>query len=341
MLYNRATQCLDHHLLHRIDPNAGIMVFVPTSRAALSRMSFADGRTPFASGPARVLPIAAAFDAPPPMPDTPRYILHMGFSGSTLLATLLDLPGTAFVLKEPNALADLANWHAHCAERGIDDVRMPMVGNFAAAMLHRRWSPDEAVVVKPSNWTNNIADELAANARVVIATIEPRAFVTAIFRGGRERMLFASRALIHLASAKPVFQRLFADATVDGGPFDKVARIAALLHAVQLDLLAGIPAATRINFARICEAPEDAVAEACTALALPAPDARCAEHRALTTQLNAKQPGLQYSREVHARADNAVNAQHGATIAAAIDWVATRLAQFQSDGVAQRGDHAA
>jgi len=315
----------DDCLLHRIDPDAGVMVFVPTTRSALSHASFVDGRTPFATGPVRTQSQAAACTVAPPVTGPPRYILHMGFCGSTLLSRLLDVPGQAFVLKEPNALADIANWQARCAERGSDDQRIPKVADYATAMLLRHWAPNKPVVVKPSNWVNNIAEQLAADARAVIATIAPRAFVTAIFRGGRERMLFASRAFLHLAQGRPAFQRLFAEATANAGPFEKVARVAALLHAVQTALLARIPDATRIDFQQICREPDTAVAEACRALALPRPDARLAAQRAATVGRNAKLPGLSYSSSEHARADLQVHAQHGPVIDAALEWVASRI----------------
>ena len=129
---------IDGHLLHRIDSRAGLMTFVPTTRAALAAPAFIDGRTPFATGPEIAVSLdamlataveGAASRAPQ------RYILHMGFCGSTLLARLLDRPGTVLTLREPAALTDIANWQAdHDGQRGSDP-------RLAAALDFARSSP--------------------------------------------------------------------------------------------------------------------------------------------------------------------------------------------------------
>lgn len=326
---------IDGHLLHRIDSRAGLMTFVPTTRAALAAPAFIDGRTPFATGPEIAVSLdamlataveGAASRAPQ------RYILHMGFCGSTLLARLLDRPGTVLTLREPAALTDIANWQAdHDGQRG-SDPRLAAALDFARSSLQRGWAPDEAVVIKSSNWDNNIARALAHDAQVVVVTIAPRDFITAIFRGGRDRMLFAARALVHLASAAPEFLPLFTRATeIENAPFDKVARIAALLHALQVRLLAQVRGATRIDFSQIRDAPEAAVRQACQALGLPAPAARDRVNRAAWLGHHAKAPGEHYSAEAHARADADVAARYGATIDAALDWAAAHLATVSRD----------
>lgn len=326
---------VEGHLLHRVDRQAGMMTFVPTTRAALAASPFIDGRAPFAAGPE----IAVALDAAlataagtPPAGEVYRYILHMGFCGSTLLARLLDRPGSVLTLREPAALTDIANWQADLDERGAGDARLPAALAFARRCLQRRWAPGEAVVIKPSNWDNNLADALAQDAHVVVVTIAPRDFVTAIFRGGRDRMLHAARAFVHLATAAPEFLPLFTAATaIDNAPFEKVARIAALWHALQLHLLTRVPAPTRIDFTVIRDTPEIALRLACQALRLPPPAPHDRVTRTATLGLNAKAPGARYSADAHARADAQVAAHYGAAIDNALDWVAARLGSVARD----------
>jgi hypothetical protein len=89
----------------------------------------------------------------------PHYIFHSAFCRSTLLARVLDIPGTSMGLKEPQLLNELAA-SARRHQLGEDMLRLTV------RLLGRPFGPREAVVVKPSNAANLLAEPLLrADAR--------------------------------------------------------------------------------------------------------------------------------------------------------------------------------
>lgn len=306
-------------LLHRIDAAAGTQTLLPTSAALLRSASFIDGRSRIAAGPEDRRPLADALDGPPPPPGTDRLLVHIGFCGSTLLARLLDTPGAALALREPNILADLANWRARLDDRGADDPRFAPLLDYALAALR---GVDEPTLVKPSNWANNLLPRLAGRDGLRLAAIvdDRASFMTAIFRGGRDRIAFAARALVHLATAVPGFGAHVAAAAADGAPLEKAARFAALLHALQMGLIARAGPALTSTRAELLADPVATVAAMRAALDLPAapPATLPAGH--------AKDPAQPWSADAEAATDAAVAAQFGAAIAAGAGWADARLA---------------
>lgn len=312
-----------HYLLHRIDPASGTLTYVPTGRTQLAAAAFIDGRTPFATGPALVIAIddaLAAHHALAPAPN--RIIFHVGFCGSTLLTRLLENPGAIFTYREPNALADLANWYAVLASTGATDPRMSALLDLTLAKLRAPWTNGEACVVKPSNWANNLLPLLADRTDLcaLFVTMDVRAFVTAVFRGGRDRIRFAARALVHLATATPDFAPIITAATADSvSPFEKVARLAALLHKVQTNMFT----APQLDFAVISTDPIAASEIARTALSLPG-HANSSYTDAVLVR-NSKAPDRAFSAVDHAQADNEVRALYGVAIDAGLAWAVRQV----------------
>ena len=305
-------------LLHRFDAAGGRLELIPTRPELLRAAAFIDGRSPIAAGPVETLRLAAATarEAPPPGPD--RLLVHIGFCGSTLLARLLDVPGAVLALREPNVLADLANWRARLDDRGRDDCRFDGVLDLALASLRGRW---EVTLVKPSNWANNLLPRLAARPGLrLVALVDTRAaFMTAVFRGGRERIAFAARSLVHLATAVPGFGAHIAAAAQGGESLDKAARFVALLHAVQLRLIAAANPLLVLSRADLNADLVHAVGAARVALDLPAgPTAAALEG-------HAKDPAQPWSADAEAAANTAVTARFGAAIAAGAAWADARL----------------
>lgn len=85
----------------------------------------------------------------------PRFIFHSSMCGSTLLARVLDQPGTSMSLQEPIILNQLSARNS----RGED------VGALVATvtrLLARPFAPGEMTVVKPGNTANNLMPMIAA-----------------------------------------------------------------------------------------------------------------------------------------------------------------------------------
>ncbi len=314
-------------LLHEIDVVGGRLTFLPVARATLARASFLDGRRPLAEGPAATCSIDEALAADlPPGPD--RFVVHMSFCGSTLIARILDRPARAFVLREPNILVDLADWKAAQARAGRADPRFEPMVALALASLRARWRPDEPVLVKPSNWVNNLLPELCAgDARAACIQIEPRPFLRAVFRGGRDRMAFTARLAAHLAAGSACDQALLAAAVrAAPDPLGQVAHIALLaLHLQRRRFRAALPGHVPIGFDMISQRPIGAALAVTEALNLDLSYDEIAAGVARNIGLDAKQPGLAYSVQDHVRADAEAEHAHGARFDDAMIWAADLL----------------
>jgi len=317
-------------LLHEIDAAGGRLIFLPVARATLARAAFLDGRCPLAEGGAATCTIdealAAAAEAGPPGPD--RFVFHMSFCGSTLIARILDRPAKALVLREPNILVGLADWKAAQARAGRADPRFAPMVALALASLRARWRPDEPVLIKPSNWVNNLLPELCAgDARAACIQIEPRPFLRAVFRGGRERMAFIARLVAHLAAGSACDEALLG-AAIRSAP-DPLGRIACLsllaLHLQRRRFRAAFPGHVPVGFDMISQRPIAAAIAVAEAVALDLTYDEVADGVARNLGLDAKQPGLAYSVQEHVRADAETEHVHGARFDDAMIWAADLL----------------
>jgi hypothetical protein len=101
----------------------------------------------------RALALSAGADRAPL-----HHIFHSAFCCSTLLARAFDLAGVAMGLKEPVILNDLVGWR----RRGAAGPQVARALDAALALLQRPFAPGEAVVCKPSNIVNGLADVMLA-----------------------------------------------------------------------------------------------------------------------------------------------------------------------------------
>ena len=131
---------------------------------------------------AEVEAAAAAIPAAPP-----RFLFHSSMAGSTLLARMLDRPGTAMALSEPIILNQLSAAHSKGADVG--DLTELIV-----RLLSRPFGPGELVAVKPANTANNLMDLIAARFPGMRAlTMEApvaELLATVAKRGGHGRMIY-------------------------------------------------------------------------------------------------------------------------------------------------------
>lgn len=316
-----------HYHLHRIDPAQDEVAFVPTTAGRLAGPSFIDGRTDFAEGPPLVFPLSEALAAAPtPAAEPDRFIFHVSFCGSTLLARLLEVSGQSFMLKEPNALVDIADW-----KRATDaDRRLGPALNLARSCFRRRWSTGETVAVKPSNWANNLLEELTADPatiRPLFITMARRPFLTAILRGGRDRLAFTARAAAHLAPSVDGGDALLRSAVAAASdPLGKAVHLAlAALH-IQTRLFAeamkrgGWGQRHLLDAETIIANPAAAAQAANAVLGLGIDSAALAASAAKRAGENAKAPGATFSLDERRGEDDAVERHHGPTIDAALCW---------------------
>lgn len=323
-----------HYLLHRVDPAAGRLFFLPTDRQILRGATFLDGRTPIATA----RPISCSIDAALAELDgveveTPRYIFHVSFCGSTLLSRLLDRPGKTLVLREPNILVELADWKTAAARQGVTDSRLPALIRLATATLHRRFEPDEVVAVKPSNWVNNLLPELcAAPALPFFIDMDQRAFLRAVFRGGRERIAFTARVAAHLAGGpdQPLLREAAEDSSV---PLGAAARLAILAHQLQQDRFRTVMAQhgwghdRLTSFEAISANPLAVASVAGAALALDLDPTDIAAGVTANSRRNAKAPQAGFSTSDQQAADAEIERLHGFLFDRATEWIDDRLSR--------------
>ena len=304
--------------LHKVDPARRTGSFVRTSASALRAAAFLDGRTLYWDGSPVERAIAPIGDGDAPVA---RYIFHVGFCGSTLLARLLDQPGRTLVLREPQGLTDLAAYRSALDREGLQDPELPSLLASVSALLHRPWQPDERVVIKPSNWVNVLLPDLvvAPSVRLLFLTMERRAFVRAILRGGPARIAFAARAAVHMSNASEADAARVAKALarpVDDD--DRLLTLAALLYDFQLARFGtaarGWPSAHWLTLEALRADPARAFHAAALALDIdPPPRDTLIEH--------AKQPGVAWSATDEAERDAALEAEQGARISRTLAWI--------------------
>lgn len=311
------------YMLHQIIPERNEALFVPADLALLRQLSFLDGRADFSSGPTVTVALDAMLTERLRQPGPDRYIFHVAFCGSTLLARLLDKQGSTLLLKEPNILVDLANW-----KRSGRDSRFAPALDLSLACLRRSWATGEAVVIKPSNWINNLLPDIvehSAQLRSIFITMAPDAYVIAVLRGGRDRLAFAARTASHLAPSCPkgnIWLREAIAATAD--PIGRALNLALVALHLQEMLFSG-HAGSVINAEEIFANPVEAARHASDALSLDIDEATIAATVSERKATNAKAPDRSFSLTERRLEDIEIERYHGAAIKAALDWSARTL----------------
>ena len=309
-------------ILHRVDPVEARATFIRSDREQLVSTLFLDGRTAFAKGPTLSVELGAleqlAVVAAPA-----RFIFHMSFCGSTQLAHLVGESGAGVVLKEPQALVDLADWQRTLTERGIDDQRFIPALRASISLLSRGWPGSPPTLIKPSNWANTLIPMLAgAVSHAALVTIERRAFLCAVFRGGRDRLTFTARAASHFAAAAGQVPRLNQAIASADDALDQIARLVLVAHDLQQRLFAeaaSFSGVARMDQQLISEDPRAALDRACEALALSWSEEQAAAIDKLKG-FDAKDPAQPFSAAEQVAENDLVEQHHGQRFDRALAW---------------------
>ncbi|WP_133364658.1 hypothetical protein [Qipengyuania sediminis] len=313
--------------LHRLDGVQGEAAIAVTDRGRLRASSFLDGRERFWRSQA-VLPLQLNGQGAYP---ARRFIFHVGFCGSTLLARLIDHPGHVLVLKEPQCLADIAGQRAALvAGEGVAPIGALI--DHALGSLGAVGEPELAIVVKPTNWVNSLLDDLCAPGRIdhaLFVSMDIRAYLGAVFRGGRDRLAFCTRLAGEIAPALAGGPALLAKAAgSEGDPLDRAARIVALLHAMQETLFDRAiaanawPSAVRIDFAHLTQHPAAVLRRARRLLGLGVGGEDDERAFALMSR-HTKDPASPFEPSERLRQDREIEQHHAARFDAALEWLET------------------
>lgn len=162
--------------------------FLHVDREVLARSSFLDQRIETNVESFDEVPIAELLAQP--IRETSNkplgFIFHTAFCCSTLLARNLDLPGRSLVLREPTSLLQLADLkRGLTVSRRSESALLPLTLD----LLARPFTPDERVILKPTNVANDLAPELFAlrpAAHALLLYDELEAFLLAVLKRPRE-----------------------------------------------------------------------------------------------------------------------------------------------------------
>jgi hypothetical protein len=185
-----------HWFLDHLDLETGQARFVWADRAALSTQPFLDPRWDRGRLRSAAVP-GAALDRTEAAPVPLHFIWHTSFCCSTVIAALLDQPGRCLALKEPRALVDLAD-----LKRRQQTLKRPGLTSAVFGLYARRFDPDEQILIKPSNFANNLIAEAAtfSDGRMLMLHSSCRSFLISILKAGEARRGYVRQLFISLAA---------------------------------------------------------------------------------------------------------------------------------------------
>lgn len=183
--------------LDDLDLTTGLAQFIRLDRGALSREPFLDPRWR-RDGLERTRLPGSALDLHPQARPKLNFIWHTSYCCSTLIAAALDAPGRCLALKEPQALVGLAN-----LKRGQQGtLKRPGLAQAVFALMARRFRPAEQVLIKPSNYANNLLPEAAAmtDGRHLMLYSSCRRFLVSVLKRGEDLRGYPRELFVSLAN---------------------------------------------------------------------------------------------------------------------------------------------
>ena len=322
------------YLLHRIDTASSRLVFLGTTRERLSALPFIDGRAPLSpQGRSFTIKIRDALDwlySNEPEGQSDRFIFHVSFCGSTVLARACEVPDKSFSLKEPRVLLDLATIKAQRLGFFTDQELWSRLIRLALGQLRKPWASGEVVIVKPSNWANSILFDLLGHGlrpRAVLLSIGLRDFLIAVLRGGRDRVAYVCRLATHYRAEDPVIGELIdqAEAFPDD-PMEPLTRLAALAWHAQIRIFDRALATKsaeylhRLSYKELVQRPAAALNGVSRALHLGFSKQEIGSARDRTMILDAKNPDRRFDPIRVRQINQEIEKRHGPLIAGTVDW---------------------
>lgn len=177
---------------HRFVESDDAFRFVRLERARHAGVPFLTDEYLGDLGPSQDVPTAQVLAALGKRPL--HFLFHSAFCGSTMLTRALDRPGMAMGLSEPLTLNDMIGFR----RRGADGRAVARASDAALRLLARPYGAGEAVVVKPSNLVNPLAELLLAlqpEAKAVFLHAPLETFLISVVRKGLHCRLWVRELL--------------------------------------------------------------------------------------------------------------------------------------------------
>lgn len=299
-----------------IDVAGGRLQWVRADEALIADSAFLDPRMPLA-GRRNALTALAPIAALRPAADTPAWLWHTSFCGSTLLARILHLAPYSVALREPLVLRRLSD--AADAGRDFGPWVAPLI-----ALLSRPWQPEGRVVVKPTHAALNLARAAMAQApgsKALLLTSPLEDFLVSHLKKTAETLakipVLAERAL----RAGGLAARLPPEALRPPSPL----AAAALQWAAQRELVADLrgdcgPRLRVLDWARLRDGIEDGAIEAAAFLGLGLPETALRTHARACAGVHAKAPARRYDTAMLQQENHWLRAQHDEVVSDALRW---------------------
>ena len=182
--------------LDQLDLETGEARFVRVDRPTLSAQPFLDPRWSRTSLPSAGMP-GSMLDAAEGDRVPLHFIWHTSFCCSTVIAASLDQPGRCLALKEPRALVDLAD-----LKRRQQTLKRPGLTRAVFGLHARRFEEGEQVLIKPSNFANNLIAEASevTDGLMLMVYSSCRSFLISIAKAGEARRGYVRQLFISLAA---------------------------------------------------------------------------------------------------------------------------------------------
>jgi hypothetical protein len=318
-----------HWYPEALDLGAREIRFCHMDAASYRASPFLDQRIVRADEVRGVLPFTRLHDATLALPATPatHYVFHTAFCCSTHLTRLLDALDRALILREPDALYQVATFRRfrgtplllpHTQDEWDDLYRL------VTGLLARRITPDVSVIVKPTDGCNNLMSlllgEHADNRALFLTSSLPR-FLAAVLKLPQRHEWARIRARELSLDVQHATGRL----EVNPQGLD-AAQTAALVWMLQRDACRATCAATGARLAtledtRLLERPAEALGALLVHLGLACTQADIAAALAKADNAaHSKAPELRYDSQSRERDFIAARSRHEAEIAETLRW---------------------
>lgn len=127
-----------------------------------------------------------------------NYIFHSSFCRSTLMAQALHVDGVNFSLKEPMVLHSLAESCRYTASMQADE-RIRHTLNALERLLSGLVRDDEQVLIKPTNFANNLLPyAVASGHRILLMYSDLESYLVSILKYGEQGRAFARQLFTRL-----------------------------------------------------------------------------------------------------------------------------------------------
>ena len=326
-------------LLHGLSTLEGVFEFISCDQITLDQTSFIDGRSPLSTnGTSYKVPIEYAlawYANSPENNSVDRFIFHTSFCGSTLMARMLSSKGKAFAYKEPQILLQLADLKSRQTELYRDSENWNQLLGFVLSQFSTPWSNGEVNLIKPSNWANTLISDLlmaSEQAKVVFLSMTADSFLTAVFRGGSERVQYIYNLVHHLKHAMPEYSELISSVEQDSADavnlFSKLTLIAHTMQSKCFTLSSRmLDPRDRYNcsYDNLCSAPHSSIKNAVKTLKLDLSDSDIQGSVEQNLQRHSKIIERSYVEQTAIQTNSAVLSRYQENFNRALQWKADTL----------------